>query len=169
MKEKKNGGKLIVLKGFRFFLEEKQLHYANWVRPSDKDLEHEYKIEYLIKPLKNMTGNAFPTLESFLDAAKKGKVITLTKEEDRKIQYRSHTQNKEELLALIKGYASYPQYRNEKTIESIYDGFKSNQKMSMPVVLQFKNGPKRIMGGNTRLDVAQHLGIQPKVLLIQVP
>lgn len=159
-----------MIKSFKAFtIEQNEVKYNNWVRPSEKDLEHEYKIEYLIKPLKDMTGNAFPTLDSFLKAAKNGKVISVSKNEDNKIQYRSHTKSKEELIRLIKGYASYPQYRNEKTIEALYSAFLNNGEMTMPIVLEFKNGSRRIMGGNTRMDVAQHLGIVPKVLLIKIP
>lgn len=158
----------MTIKNFIAFLNE-NVRFNNWKRPDENALEHEYKIEYQIKPLKQMTGDAFPTLQSFLLAAKEGKVISVPDSLDNKISYRSHTSSKEQLISLIKGYASYPQYRNEKTIESIYDGFKKNEAMSMPVVLQFKDGSMRIMGGNTRMDVAKHLGITPKVLLIQVP
>lgn len=153
---------------FKSFLNENKA-FNNWVKPSKEDLTHEYKIEYLIKPLKQMTGDVFPTLQSFLQAASKGKVLTVTDTIDRQISYRSRTNTKEQLLSLIKSYASYPQYRNEKTIDSIYQGFKDNAPMSMPVVLEFPDGSMRIMGGNTRMDAATHLGILPKVLLIKIP
>lgn len=143
--------------------------FTNWVKPSKEDLALEYKIEYEIKPLKQITGNAFPTVNSFLKAAKAAKVLRLTDSIDRKIEYRSRTKTKSSLLSLIKGYASYPQFRNEDTIEAIYDGFKSNEPMKMPIVLQFSDGRMRIMGGNTRLDIAFQLGVTPKVLLISVP
>jgi hypothetical protein len=76
---------------------------------------------------------------------------------------------KEQILNMIKGYASYPEFRNEKTIDDIYDGFENNRPMKMPFVLQFPNGNMRIMSGNTRADIANQLGITPKALLIQVP
>lgn len=159
-----------MVKTFKQLIRESQkVKFNNWVRPDDNALTHEYKIEYEIKPLKQMTGDAFPTLQSFLAAAKKGKVLSVTDAIDRKIGYRSRTKNKKDLLSLIKGYASYPQYRNEKTIDSIYNGFETGSPMSMPVVLLFADGSMRIMGGNTRMDVATHLGVTPKVLLIKVP
>jgi hypothetical protein len=146
-----------------------KINFTNWVKPSQEDIALEYKIEYQIKPLKQMTGDAFPTLQSFVDSVHNAKVLVVTPEIDRKIQYRSHTQSKESLLSLIRGYASYPQYRNEKTIEAIYDGFKKNKPMKMPIVLLFPNGNMRIMGGNTRMDAARHLGINPHVLLVKIP
>jgi hypothetical protein len=156
------------MKGLKQFILEK-MYFDNWVKPDAKALEHEYKYEYEIKPLKTMTNNAFPTLKSFLDAARNGTVMVVTPAIDRKIAYRSHTTSKEQLISLIKGYASYPQYRNEKTIEGIYNGFRNNERMTMAVVLRLPNGSLRIMGGNTRMDIATHLGLAPKVLVIDVP
>jgi hypothetical protein len=149
--------------------EKTSINFDNWVRPSSEDIALEYKIEYQIKPLKRMTGDAFPTLQSFASAVSKAKILKVTDDIDRKISYRSHTKSKEALLSLIRGYASYPEFRNEKTIEAIYDGFKENKPMKMPIVLQFPDRTMRIMGGNTRMDVAKHLGITPQVLLVQVP
>jgi hypothetical protein len=38
--------------------------------------------------------------------------------------------------------------------------------MDLPIVIQ-DNGYKRIFSGNTRMDIAFQLGINPKVLLIK--
>ncbi len=143
--------------------------FDNWVRPTDKDLELEYKIEYEIKPLKNMTGNAFPTVDDFKKAAKAAKVLKMTPSVDSKIAYRSHTKTKKDIISLIKGYASYPQFRNEKTIDAIYKAFEENKPMTMPIVLKLADGSMRIMGGNTRADIAVQLGITPEAILIEVP
>ena len=155
--------------GFKDFIAEKATSYNAWVKPSDKDLELEYKIEYDIKPLKAMTNNAFPSVDDFKKAAKAGKVIEVTPAIDRKIAYRSHTPNRDAIIRLIKGYASYPQYRNEKTIDAIYKAFENNTEMTVPIVLEMPDGSMRVMGGNTRMDIAQHSGVNPKVLLIKVP
>lgn len=150
-------------------LDEEVKAYDSWVRPNDKDLELEYKIEYEIKPLKAMTNNAFPTVESFKKAAKAAKVIKLTPSVDSKIAYRSRTRTKEQILNLIRGYASYPQFRNEKTIDNIYKAFEENKPMTMPIVLKMSDGSMRIMGGNTRADIAAQLGITPQAILVEVP
>ncbi|MGA1049105.1 MAG: hypothetical protein ACO3UU_13940, partial [Minisyncoccia bacterium] len=84
-----------------------------------------------------------------------------------RIAYRSGTESKEELLDLIKSYRSYPKYRNEKTLENMYNRFETNQSMDMPIVLEFGDGQRRIFAGNTRMDIAFQLGINPKVLLIK--
>jgi hypothetical protein len=160
-----------MIKRFKQYIIEKdeKINFTNWIKPSNDDIALEYKIEYEIKPLKQITGDAFPTLQSFIDSVNKAKILVVTPEIDKKIQYRSHTKNKKDLLSLIRGYASYPKYRNEKTIESIYDAFKQNKPMKMPIVLIFPNRTMRIMSGNTRMDIARQLGIDPHVLLVKVP
>ena len=132
-------------------------------------MELEYKIEYAIKPLKAYTNDAFPTVDDFKKAAHSAKVVEVSPDMDSKIGYRSHTKSKAQLISLIKGYASYPQFRNEKTIEHLYDSMKNNNPMTMAIVLKFKDGKMRVMGDNTRMDVAFQLGIKPKVLMIDVP
>lgn len=157
------------MKTYRQFVEEEKVRFTNWVKPSDKDIELEYKIEYEIKPLKQVTNDAFPTVNDFKKAVKKAKVVSITPALDRKIEYRSRTKSKSQIISLIKGYASYPEFRNEKTIEAIYDGFRENNPMKMPFILKFPDGRLRIMSGNTRTDIAQHMGVTPKALLIEVP
>jgi len=150
-------------------LSEDAKDFTNWVRPKDSDLELEYKIEYDIKPLKAMTNNAFPTVDDFKKAAKSAKVIKLTASVDNKIGYRSRTKTKAQIISLIKGYASYPQFRNEKTIDLIYKGFEDNKPMTMPIILKMPDGSMRIMGGNTRADIAIQMGVIPEAILIEVP
>lgn len=139
-----------------------QMEFDNWKLPSLEQLMLEYKVEHTLK------GNDFwNSEEDFLDAVENGEIISISKEEDRNISYRSRTRSKEDLLSLIRGYRSYPQYRNEKTIEKIYEGFMENKPMDLPIVIEFANGRRRIFSGNTRLDIAFQLGITPKVLLVQ--
>ena len=138
------------------------IQFSNWKMPSLPQLKQEFKIEHEIK------GNDFwDSEEDFLNAIKNSKTITITPSEDQSIDYRSGTTSYEELLDLIQSYRSYPKYRNEETLKSIYDGFKTNQPMDLPVIIEFKDGYKRIFSGNTRMDIAFQLGINPKVLLIK--
>lgn len=138
------------------------LEFNNWKLPSLPQLKQEFEREH------EMKGNDFWNSEDeFLDAAKSGKVVTITPEEDQNIDYRSRTTSQEDLLDLIRSYRSYPKYRNEDTIQALYDGFKENKPMDLPIVIEFSDGSKRIFSGNTRMDVAFHLGINPKVLLIK--
>jgi hypothetical protein len=136
--------------------------FSNWKIPSSSQLKQEFKIE------QEMKGNEFwEDEEAFLNAVKNGKIVTVTPSEDQDIDYRSGTESYEELLGLIKSYRSYPEFRNEKTLQSIYDGFKNNSPMDLPIIIEDDNGYRRIFSGNTRMDIAFQLGINPKVLLIK--
>ena len=136
--------------------------FSNWKIPSLSQLKQEFKIEQEIK------GNEFwENEEEFLNAIKNGKIVTITSSEDQDIDYRSGTESYKELLDLIKSYRSYPEFRNEETLKAIYDGFKNNQSMDYPIVIEDKEGYRRVFSGNTRMDIAFQLGINPKVLLIK--
>jgi hypothetical protein len=136
--------------------------FSNWRIPSLSQLKQEFKIEQTLK------GNEFWDDEKeFLQAIKNGKIVTITPSEDQNIDYRSGTESYDELLNLIKQYKSYPEYRNEDTLKSIYDGFKKGEPMDLPIVIEDENGERRIFSGNTRMDIAFQLGINPKVLIIK--
>jgi hypothetical protein len=136
--------------------------FSNWIMPSLSQLKQEFKIEQEIK------GNEFWEDEAeFLNAIKNSKIVTITPSEDQDIDYRSGTESYDKLLDLIKSYRSYPEFRNKKTLQSIYDGFKNNLPMDLPVVIEFEDGSRRVFSGNTRMDIAFQLGINPKVLLVK--
>jgi len=136
--------------------------FSNWQMPSESQLKQEFKIE------QEMKGNEFwEDEEEFLNAVKNGKIVTITPSEDQNIDYRSGTESYDELLDLIKGYRSYPEFRNEKTLKAIYDGFKENKAMDYPIVIEDTEGNRRVFSGNTRIDIAFQLGINPKVLLVK--
>lgn len=136
--------------------------FSNWKMPSLSQLKQEFKIE------QEMKGNEFwDSEEEFLNAVKNGKIVTITPSKDQNINYRSGTESYEELLNLIRGYKSYPEFRNEETLKAIYDGFKENKAMDYPIIIEDAKGNRRIFSGNTRMDIAFQLGINPKVLLIK--
>lgn len=139
------------------------INFNNWVTPSDSDLKREFKVEHELKGY-----DFFENEDDFLEKCKSAKQVKITRSTDSKIRNRTNTQSFEELLGIIKNYRSYPKYRNKKTLKSIYDGFKENNPMVMPIVLKFKNGDMRVFAGNTRMDVAFQLGINPKVLVVNV-
>lgn len=135
--------------------------FSNWKMPSLSQLKQEFKIE------QEMKNNKFwKNEEDFLTAVKNGKIVTITPNEDQNIYYRSGTTSYKELLNLIQGYRSYPEFRNEKTLKDIYYGFKNNQTMDYPIVIEDESN-RRVFSGNTRMDIAFQLGINPKVLLIK--
>jgi len=136
--------------------------FSNWKIPLLSQLKQEFKIE------QEMKGNEFwEDEEAFLNAVENGEIVTITPSEDQDIDYRSRTTSYEELLDLIQGYRSYPEFRNKKTLKAIYDGFKNNQPMDYPIVIEDEDGYRRVFSGNTRMDIAFQLGINPKVLLVK--
>jgi len=141
---------------------------ANWTQPRPSDIEQEYRVEYK-HHLEPEYGDFWPTFEHFKKALSKAKVVTVTPSMDGKIQNRSGTKSFKELLSLIKGYASYPKYRNEKTLKALEDRIKSGEPVSMPIVLRFPSGVMRIMGGNTRMDIGFWHASSVKVLVVDVP
>lgn len=136
--------------------------FTNWVKPSRKQLEQEFHVEQELKGHR-----FFPSLEAFLKAVEKAVPTKITEQMDRKIGYRSRTTDEEDLLGLIRSYRSYPEFRNEKTVRAIYEGFENNSPMDHPLVLEFQNGERRVFSGNTRMDVAFQLGIEPVVLIVK--
>jgi DNA-binding transcriptional regulator YhcF (GntR family) len=138
------------------------IQFSNWKTPSLPQLKQEFKVEQILK-----NRHYWNSEEDFLEAVKNGKIVTITPEEDQNIDNRSYTESYDELLNLIQSYRSYPEFRNEETLQAIYDGFKNNKSMDLPIVMEFNNGRKRIFSGNTRMDIAFQLGINPKVLLVK--
>lgn len=130
-----------------------------FVRPTIENLRQEYHVECVLK------GMNLCSLEDFLERAMNAPLVTWTAQKDKQTEYRSHTKTKERLLKLIRGYRSYPEFRNEKTIENLYDRIGSGKEMTAPIVIK-RNDKMRVLAGNTRLDVAFQLGVTPSVLLI---
>lgn len=134
-----------------------------WIRPTEENLKQEYHVEVVLKG-----NNYFDSEEQFLEAAENGEVVRLTQQLDQQISYRSRTRSKSQLLNLIRGYRSYPEFRNEQTVENLYNRIGNGETMTMPLVLRFSNGSMRVLAGNTRLDVAFQLGVTPKALVLDV-
>lgn len=149
----------------KFKLLSENVNFNNWKKPTLTEMKLEYKVEYELKGLNRY--DWFPTVDDFIKAIKNADTLEVNKEFDRKIRNRSRTKTKEELLSLIKNYASYPEFRNEKTLDNIYDGFKNNSPMTMPIVLKI-NDDYRVFSGNTRMDIAFQLGINPIVIILSV-
>jgi hypothetical protein len=162
MRDTKKTIKEIIKKYLENILLENIQEFDNWRMPSLEQLKLEYKVEDVLK------GNNFwESEDEFLEAVADGRVLSLSSEEDYNVGYRSRTRSKESLISLLKSYKSWGKYRTNETVEAIYDGFKENRPMDLPIVVEFKNGRKRIFSGNTRLDVAFQLGITPEILLIK--
>jgi hypothetical protein len=140
--------------------------YSAWRMPDSKNLKQEYNVEYK-HHVRDWAGDIWPTYKDFVNDVKKAKKTKVSKGMDSSIGNRSHTRNKEQLLRLIKGYASYPEFRNEKSIDNLYSRIDNNESLDMPLVLKTSDG-LQVMAGNTRMDVAFHQGVNPTVLVIDV-
>ena len=135
-----------------------------WDKPSNSQLKQEFKVEHELK------GNTFfKSEDDFMSAVKNATVEEITPELDASIGYRSNTSSKEQLVGMSKGYRSWPEFRNEGTIDAIYEGLSNGKKMDMPIVLEFPDGTRRVFSGNTRMDASFQLGKNPKVLVVKVP
>ena len=157
---------------------------VKWMRPKIATLKQEYEIEYKKHLVHELDKDVFPTVDSFLKAAKEGIVRTITKGHDYYIRNRSHTKSMKQLLSLIKTYRSYPKYRNETTLRAMEDAMLSGQPMDMPIIVRETAGKNatnleikeiasgkrdRIFSGNTRMDIAFMNGIMPKALIVFLP
>jgi len=178
------------VKSFKHHLMEAKKQ-VKWMRPKIATLRQEYEIEYKKHLVHDLGKDPFPTVESFLKAAKEGIVRTITQGHDYYIRNRSHTKNMNQLLSLIKTYRSYPKYRNEFTLDAMQDKIMNGGEMDMPIIVRESVGKSssvadyhakdskvkeiasgkrdRILSGNTRMDMAFMHGIQPKALIIFLP
>lgn len=138
---------------------------VQWVIPPLNVLKREWSIEVVMKGQEYL----FPGgVKEFLNAVRKGKKINLSQGMDRQIDYRSHTRNRKQLISLLKTYRSWPEFRNEKSVDKIYKAMENGGIMEMPLVLKFSDGSMRVLSGNTRLDIAFQSKVIPKVVLIEV-
>lgn len=135
------------------------MKYNRWRELTSDEIALEYKVEY--RHIKPVYGDVFPTVEDFQKAVKKAKVMEVTPAIDRKISYRSHTTSIDDLESLVSTY------KRPRDIQRIIKGYKENAKMPYPLVISHK-GKLRVMGGNSRMDVAFILGFNPKVKVIEI-
>lgn len=142
--------------------------YTNWQFPSHENLVHEYQREWLDKNVNKIYGDFYKSAEEFILSCQFSSFETINRERDNRMANRSHTKTKEQLINMIKHFRSYPKFRNEQTIENLYFRFANNLEMDMPIVVADERGNERILGGNTRMDVAFQLGIQPKAIILKV-
>jgi hypothetical protein len=148
-------------------LNENTIQFNNWVYPNNSDLELEYRIEYIGHEADPF--DTFSTSDEFIDAIDNSRSYKITQQTDNRIDYRSHTIDQDDLLDMIRTYNSYPEFRNEDTVQAIYDGFRNNSPMKMPILLQFPNGKVRILSGNSRADVAMQLLGYYQAILLKIP
>ena len=137
--------------------------FNNWTVPSDDTLKREYKVEIELKGRDHL----FLSEQDFIDRVKSAPIVSISASEDRMIKNRSRTRNKEELIDLVSSYRSWPEFRNMKTVDAIYQGFENNSPMELPIVIK-QPGRTFILTGNTRMDIAFQMGVSPKVIMVEL-
>lgn len=141
----------------------KKVNFTKWVKPDTKNLKQEYNVEYKhhIQP---SYGDIWPTYKDFEKAVKTGKIVNPNTLD---VDGTTDIKSMEGILSLIKSYRSYPEFRNEKTLQQMLDAFRDNKKMNMSIIIKQGN-TYDIMAGNTRLNVANILKIKPKAIVVEV-
>lgn len=141
---------------------------ANWVAPSDDSLRQEHRVEYRKHLAPRLNRDIFPTEEVFIRAVRASRTMVVTSSIDSTIGNRSHSRSMDSLLSLIKGYRSYPKFRNEKTLAALEEKIVGGKPVDMPIVVKFPNGRMEVFAGNTRMDIAFMHGISPTVVLLDL-
>lgn len=143
--------------------------YNNWSMPSEETMKSDFK-EYKIKEYKKwedrarMKGFRFPIFneyDDYVNAISQGKIITVTSDLWHKVGNLSDNNSIEDIENMVSGYFM------PRDVQRIKAGFENNDKIPYPVILKGSNG-LFIMSGNTRLNVANVLGVTPKALLVDV-
>lgn len=140
---------------------------VKWKVPSEQQLRLEYEIEYKMKRLDVVYRDPFPTAEEFVKAVKASPKFQVDPQTDRRILNRSRCRTMEQLRALVSKYRSWPEFRNDKTLKAIVDGFQGGKSMDMSIVLNH-HGQMRVLSGNTRMDIAFMHNIYPHVIIVEV-
>ena len=134
---------------------------AKWRNPTDTEIRNEWDWEYVRHIQgKNPMWDLWETFDTFKSAVKRARKVEVSPSIDRKIEYRSNTSSIESLRDLVSSY-QYP-----RDVDRIVKGYEKGEPIPYPMVL--KDGNRmRVLGGNTRMDVARIMNINPVVLMIE--
>lgn len=140
--------------------------FNNWTFPTKEELKKEYDVEYQYHILWEY-GPIWSSFDDFVNAAGRGVNYQLSHRDDLQIDNRSHCNTMTELVSLVSTYRSWPKFRNMNTLMDMINRFRNNEPMKMPIILDH-HGNKRIMSGNTKLDIAFMMNVVPQVLVISL-
>jgi len=134
---------------------------AKWRNPTDTEIKNEWDWEYVRHIQgKNPMWDLWPDFDTFKSAVKRARKVEVSPSIDNRIEYRSKERSIEGLKDLVSGY-QYP-----RDVDRIIKGYKKGEPVPYPMVLK-KGNYMRVLGGNTRMDVAFILHINPVVLMIE--
>jgi hypothetical protein len=146
-----------------------QKKFNNWIRFDNNSVksdfeEYKKKEDYKWNSRAEKIGARFPIFKDFKEfkqSLKNAKIVVLQKDKAKNINNVALNNTIED----VKNMVSF--YKRPRDVDRIVNGFKSNDKMPMPIILQGKRG-KHIMTGNTRLNVSYIMNILPKILVVDV-
>lgn len=138
------------------------VRYSNWRKLTEDEIRFEYMVEY--SKLKPWSGDIFPTENDFIrEFHSSGGPLKITKHINSMMGYRSNCSSIECLKSLV------ATYRYPRDVDRIIRGYVHNHPMPYPVVVHSKRKGYRVMGGNTRMDVAFILGFEPVAWVVEIP
>lgn len=142
------------------------LHYDNWHRPTDQDLEFEWETEW-DKLRYYLDTDFFDDRENFVDACQKGRVVRLTRHGDDHVERRTYCDSIQELEDTVSTYRSAERRKGMPT--KLAEMMQNNMALPTPILFRYR-GSVYCVGGNTRLDVARILQVSPdpQVLLVDL-
>jgi hypothetical protein len=144
-----------------------EIHYDNWRLPNHSELKLEWDIKqkkpaYIKSFQQQYNCNVWDTFENFLKAVKQGHIERLPFNKYDDIDRVTRPSTFQELKNQSIGYA-YPRFP-----ERILQGFKDNDQIPMPIILD-NDGSRVICAGNTRLGAASVAKITPFPKILVIP
>lgn len=134
------------------------LHYDNWqpLTPSDLAFEHETewdKMRYFL----NTT--FFDQKENFVSlVSQHGRIVRLTRHGDQQVNRRTHCASIAELEDMVSTYRSAARRKGVPT--QLAHMMRAGEPLPTPLLMK-RGNEIYVVGGNTRLDVAEILQITP--------
>jgi hypothetical protein len=138
--------------------------YDNWQKPTRAEAHTEYDREM---PKQAHLGKLWRDKEHFADDVDKANVETIPHHIHADMDYATHHQSIADIKHLTSTYA------HPRDVDSITRGYHEHAAMPTPIVLKHRldgdDKPRyKVMGGNTRLAVAEVHGVPRKATVIDV-
>lgn len=134
------------------------IKYDNWFIPTMADLHFEWESEW-DKMRFFLNTSYFDDATRMVELIQRfGKAKRLPKSADRKLRRRTHCSSVEQVEDMVASYRSAARRKGVPT--ALAAAFEEGKPLPMPLVMQrYQTG--YIVGGNTRLNIAEILDVQP--------
>ena len=152
-----------------YLLAENTANFHGWSFPDEATLKADFD-EYKLKEKAKWEARAktigahfpiFTDLQDFTERCKSAKVVEVTTSFASRVQNLTQLSSIEDIKQMV-GHYAYP-----RDVDRIVQGFETNARMPYPIILKGNRG-MWIMAGNTRLNVANALGVIQKALVADV-